>query len=344
MVVLDPAAHGIEDSETSPADAFQLPFWMPAGFAQLVKNLIGPDGPFKIGGFRVFSLFVAAGFVLLAMTTEGLSQRTERMAYTVAPNEADPRVQRFLRNSVVLFDRASSPEAPLLVFLPGTGGDAGRVQLFLGVAADAGYRTIGLSYDNEPAVMQVCARAPDPACSENFRQSRLYGGTETPSEESIVVRLTKLLQFLDSRHPSEGWGRYLTNGAPDWQRIAVAGHSQGGGMAALLAKHMSVARVVLLSGPPDFMLPSHQTAPWLSMASATPVDRWYGLYHSDEQLATPLQRAYAALGLVPSHIRAVSLAPATSLDVVLADAYHVSVVADRFTPKSADGGPAYAAD
>jgi len=82
----------------------------------------------------------------------------------------------------------------------------------------------------------------------------------------------------------------------------------------------------------------------LSMASATPVDRWYGLYHSDEQLATPLQRAYAALGLVPSHIRAVSLAPATSLDVVLADASPVSAVADRYTPKSADGGPASAAD
>ena len=131
---------------------------------------------------------------------------------------------------------------------------------------------------------------------------------------------------------------------PDWHRIAVAGHSQGGGMAALLAKRVPVDRVVLLSGPPDFVLPSRQPAPWLATPAVTPIDRWYALYHRDEQLAPLLQRAYSALGLDPAHIRVVSLAPATTPGRAFPDAYHVSVVADRFTPRAPDGSPAYRAD
>jgi pimeloyl-ACP methyl ester carboxylesterase len=226
----------------------------------------------------------------------------DRVIYAVAPNEADPEVKRFLPSSVVLFDSNVSARAPLLAFLPGTGGDPGRVQLFLNVAVDAGYRAIGLSYDNEPAVMGFCAGARDPSCSENFRQSRLFGGTDTPHEESIVTRLTKLLNFLDSRHPEQDWRGYLANDNPDWRRIAVAGHSQGGGMAALLAKRVALTRVILLSGPPDFVMPSRQPAPWLAAPAVTPIDRWYGLYHRDETLAPLMQRAYAALGLAADHI------------------------------------------
>src|SRR6266849_6682695 len=142
--------------------------------------------------------------------------------------------------------------------------------------------------------MPACARDPDPACSANFRQRRLFGDP-TPSSaddqpaESIVNRLTKLLQYLERSHPDEGWGSYLANGVPDWQRIAVAGHSQGAGMAAFLAKRTPVARVVLLSGPVDFVWPSREPAPWLTAPSATPSERWYGLYHGKERQALLLR-------------------------------------------------------
>jgi dienelactone hydrolase len=286
-------------------------------------------------------LLLAAAFAALAPRVWG--QSANRIVYTVAPDEADPSVTHFLRSSVVVFDRAGSPQAPLLVFLPGTTGDPARVQLFLGKAADSGYRVISLSYDNDPAVMQACAHDPDPVCPERFRQSRLFGGFNTPPEEAIVGRLTKLLQRLDRNQPGEGWGAYLANGVPDWRRIAVAGHSQGGGMAALLAKRVPLARVLLFSGPPDFVPPDRAPAPWLATPSATPNDRWFGLYHGNEPLAPLLQRAYAALGLAPDHIRVVSLAPAGPAAGRF-DAYHVSVVADRLTPRLPDGSPAYAGD
>jgi acetyl esterase/lipase len=298
---------------------------------------------------RAFLFRAATAIVLLAVAPDQSAQAEDRVVYTVAPNEADPGVRRFLRSSIVLFDRTAPPQAPLLVFLPGTGGDAARVRLFLGVAADAGYRVIALSYDNEPAVMQVCARDSNPACVENFRQSRVFGGAgaapaDTPPDEAIVTRLTRLLQFLDGRHPEEGWRSYLANGVPDWRRIALAGHSQGGGMAAFLAKRAAVARVALLAGPPDFVPPGRQPAPWLAVAGATPPDRWYGLYHRDEPLAPLLRQAYAALGLAADHIRVVGLAPAAALGAGFFDSYHVSIVADRLTPRAADASPAYAAD
>ncbi|HEY4472792.1 MAG TPA: hypothetical protein VGN21_16585 [Stellaceae bacterium] len=285
----------------------------------------------------------AVGGAFLIGCALALPAAAERIVHVVAPNDADPSVTQFLRNSVVMFERAVSGSAPLLVYLPGTGGDPARVQLFLGVAVDVGYRAIALSYNNEPAVMQVCSRQPDPSCSENFRSSRLFGGPDTPPQESVVARLTKLLQFLDLRAPEEGWRAYLAGGAPNWQRIAVAGHSQGGGMAALLAKRMAVARVILLSGPPDWVMPGRDPAPWLGAAGATPTDRWYGLYHRDEQLAPALQRAYAALGLTGSNIRVVNLTPAVEVTSSF-DPYHVSVAADRVTPKAADGSASYVAD
>ncbi len=150
---------------------------------------------------------------------------------------------------------------------------------------------------------------------------------------------------MDRDRPGDGWGAYLANGAPDWSRIAVAGHSQGGGMAAFLAKRTKVARVILFSGPADFVLPGRQPAPWLAAPSATPGERWYGLYHREERLASLLQQAYGVLGLSPDHIRVLSLAPGGTAGVGgFPDAYHVSVVADRLTPRASDGSPAYAAD
>ena len=291
--------------------------------------------------------YVAAALALFAAALVPAAQGDDRVAYAVPANAADPGVSRFLGPNLVLFDRAASPQSPLLVFLPGTGGHPAGVRLFLGVAADAGYRVIGLQYDNEPAAMQQCFRSSDPACTAVFRQSRLLGGpappSETPPDEAIVERLIRLLQFLAGNHPDEGWNRYLANGVPDWRRIAVAGHSQGGGMAAFLAKRVSLARVLLFSGPPDYIQRSQEPAPWLKEPSATPLEHWFGLYHRDESLAPPLQRAYAALGLAADHIRVLSLAPAGMASGPF-DAFHGSVIGDRLTPRAADGTPAYAAD
>jgi len=215
----------------------------------------------------------------------------------------------------------------------------------------AGYRSIGLMYDDSPAVNVVCPRDPDPQCNEHFRQKRIYGDNVTgviddSPAESIVNRLTKLLQYLAMQHPHEGWDGYVAGGTLDWSRIAVAGHSQGAGMAAFIAKDHEVCRVLLFSSPWDFHAPDEQLAAWLSKPSATPLDRWYAVYHAREPMAALIARAYVALGILPAQIRVLNLDPNRSTTVSAHGdmIYHTSVVGDFTTPLTASGTPAYMPD
>jgi hypothetical protein len=80
-------------------------------------------------------------------------------------------------------------------------------------------------------------------------------------------------------------------------------------MAAFIAKRVKLARVILSSSPWDHASPSGRLAPWLAKQSATPLDRWFGVYHAKEHMAAKLARACAALGLSESHIRVVDIVP-----------------------------------
>lgn len=278
------------------------------------------------------------------------------VVYTVMANDTDPRIQRFLGPNWVLYDPPPTATADLMVYLPGTARDPfapppfHALRSFLGAAAGQGYRVIGLAYDNTPAELQVCRRNPDPNCAADFREKRIFGDNATPlisdtPAESIINRLTRLIAYLDRAHPDEGWGAYLDNGAPRWSRIAIAGHSQGAGMAAFLARRVAVARVVLLSGPSDYTLPGRVLAPWITGPGATPPDRWYAMYHQEERLAPVVRQACAAIGVPPDHIRIVTLPPRVPPRYDgRGDLYHLSDVGDRTTPRGAEGEPLYLAD
>jgi pimeloyl-ACP methyl ester carboxylesterase len=253
--------------------------------------------------------FRALFAVLLTLSlAPALARAAEPMA--VKPSQLDPQVREFDDNHLVI--PAKRPGAPLVVFMPGTGGKPENVIRLLKVIAEQGYAVIGLEYPNVPAVAQRCPRDPDHNCSADFRRMRLYG--EGPSKmvsnttgDSIQGRLTLLLRRLALEQPRAGWDRYLKGGAPDWARIVVSGHSQGSGMAAYLAKQTPVARVVLFSSPWDFTQPGEVIDPWLSGPSATPLERWYGAYNSREATADALARAYKALAIPPDHIRVFTL-------------------------------------
>ncbi|MDB4908842.1 MAG: hypothetical protein JWO05_3626 [Gemmatimonadetes bacterium] len=267
--------------------------------------------------------------------------------YWVRPQDADSLLTRYLEPNYVVFDATASDSAPLLVFMPGTGGRPANTSAFTDAAARQGYRAIGLEYDDQPAVEQLCPRDPDPECSEYVRRKRIFGDDVTPliddrAEESIVNRLSKLLVSLDRDHPTEGWSRYLENGQPRWTRIAVAGLSQGAGMAAYIAQRTLVARVILFSSPWDQYGPRRTLAPWVRRGNgATPSDRWYGAWHEREPTASLIEHAYSALHVPGDHIRRLSLAPAGN---ALVPPYHPSTVANGATPRLPDGTPAYLED
>src|SRR5579862_7437463 len=211
----------------------------------------------KLGRRRRLTIYAATMFVAASTLVAGLAtsraqsasaepQKTRTPAvpipelaggvvYAVSPAEADPTVKRFLSYNLVLFKTDAAKTANLLVFFPPTGGTPTNSWPFMEAAANAGYRVIGLEYDNASSVPQTCGKNPDPSCSDRFRQKRVFGDNISKDiddlpDEAIVVRLTKLLLYLDTHHKDEGWGRYLAHGEPQWSRIAVAGHSHGAGM------------------------------------------------------------------------------------------------------------------
>lgn len=220
----------------------------------------------------------------------------------VVPSVADPAVRQFDDASIAIADPALPRDAPLAVFLTGSFGKPENVMPMLETMAGQGYRVIGLAYNDAPAVLQVCARDPDPECSAKFRDARSFGdvpfvAVPNAPAEAIVPRLVAALRWLDKQQPAVGWGRYLDGDKLRWDRIAFGGLSQGAGMAAFIAKRYPLRRVVLFSSPWDFTGADRRPAPWLSTRSATPIDRWQAAYHQHEQAVPAIVRAYAALGL-----------------------------------------------
>ena len=246
----------------------------------------------------------ALSMLLAAIPAHGASVRV----VSLKPSAADPGVQDFDEPSYALAPEDAAADAPLLVFLTGTGGRPRGLVKFLSLEADRGFRAIGLEYDDVPAVAEVCPKSPDPDCSEAFRAMRVDGQegstvVHNPVAESIVARLTAALRVLDHDDPATGWARYLDGNAPRWENIVVGGLSQGAGMAAYIAKHHRVRRVVLFSSPWDFTGPDRRPAPWLSAPAATPPERWYAEYHARELTAGLIQRAYGALQIPADHVR-----------------------------------------
>jgi hypothetical protein len=232
---------------------------------------------------------------------------------TIAPSDTDARITVANVPHVVMYDRAAKP-GNILLFLAGTGGRPPGPLRFLNRAVERGYRVINLSYIDEPAVSQICIGATvlrDPECAREFRQKRIYGDNVTglirdAPQDSIVNRFTKLLQHLVAADPSGQWAQYLDNDAPIWNRIAVAGQSQGGGMAEFIAQRQEVGRVIAFSGGWDLSGP-RKLASWYLGKNATPPERYYGTYNVAEPAANLLTRTYAALGIPAAQTLALNL-------------------------------------
>jgi acetyl esterase/lipase len=271
------------------------------GQGRLIQCLAGRQGDLS-----------AACNIFVAQARQGCAPEARRSVQCIKPSDTDPAIKRFDRVNYVLFNQPTPSTANLLVFLPGTFGRPPGPTAFLHAAADAGYRVISLDYNDEPAVNVYCPPKP-PACSGNFRRMRLYGegisidpSFDNSGAESIDNRLIKLLVYLDRKDSQQNWGSYLDNGAPNWSRIALAGQSQGAGMAAYIAKREAMARVILFSSPWDFVASNgklQMMAPWLAMPAATPAERWFGGYHQRENEANLLAKSYAAFRLPPQNIR-----------------------------------------
>jgi hypothetical protein len=253
------------------------------------------------------------------------------------PSSTMDAKQSFGNHLVWPVDRSQAPgsveKSLLYLFMGGTGSTPGDYLKIQREAMTLGYHVIGLAYPNTDAVVHLCndprfhaAESSRQDCYLNMRLETVVGtdvstDTQVDSTNSIENRLTKLLVYLHAKYPDEGWGGFLDDtGSPKWSRIVVAGHSQGGGDAALIGKLHLVARVVMISSPPDGCFdatdlpiglgpgctPFGQPANWLTpgaypeLTAVTPIDRYYGLAHVSEFAILPMLANWGAANAVNS--------------------------------------------
>lgn len=153
-------------------------------------------------------------------------------------------------------------------------------------------------------------------CTEKFRTQRIFGTRLMPlipdePQDAIINRFVKLLIYLNEMDKERNWNIYLNNGEPNWDIITVAGQSQGGGMAAFIAKKKSVNKVITFSGGWDFSVRNstgqEEIANWYYNESITPPNRWFGIYHSKEPRAGTIDQTYKAMAIPKDQIYPLNL-------------------------------------
>lgn len=205
----------------------------------------------------------------------------------------------------------SRPRGKLLVFLPGTGAIPATYFSFITNAAGMGYHALGLTYFNPTTVNEICSYSEVTNCHEEVRLELIDGvdrsGFVSISRcDSIENRLIRLLEHLVTLRPAMNWGQFLSGTNVIWSNVVVAGHSQGGGHAAMLAKTRVVDRCLMFSSidwylgdGPFFPEEFQQPAGWYYHASQTPLERYFGFVHEDDDTAKTNQvyEGWSALGL-----------------------------------------------
>jgi hypothetical protein len=226
-----------------------------------------------------------------------------------SPSLADPPIVRLIAASTtsaaiddvngvhhVAIGPASDLAGRLLVFLPGTNATAQMYSQLIERTAELGYHAVGLAYVNQLAVNVICAGMGASGCHELVRREVILGTdsstlVDVNFDNSIVNRLNRLLAYLETTYPSEGWDTYRdAGGIVQWNLVVVSGHSQGAGHTAYISKLVQVDRAVLFSGT--------EPAPWtFSGTFATPVENMYALAHTLEPSYGPIQASWDHIGI-----------------------------------------------
>lgn len=232
----------------------------------------------------------------------------------IRPGTTDPEIKDFNEPHWVYVHRDivvnHDPKLPddrheLLLWIPGTRppnmpeSQPGKLvrsasNEFCKLAATLGYHVIALSYPNTISASS-CNKESEPGAFEEFRLAVIEGGTTkhiaVSKTDCIENRLIKLLKALAEKRAREEWSQFLNeDGSIKWERIAVAGQSQGGGHAALIGIHHRVTRVLSFGAPRDFSMALQAPAAWYLKGSATPKEHFFAFNHEqDRQGCTPGQ-------------------------------------------------------
>lgn len=225
---------------------------------------------------------------------------------SIVPNYTDTNISIDIKQGDTLkhqvYANASvSHNGSLLVFFPGTNARPSFYSKFGELAADLGYYVINLSYQNFTSVSSLCGtgNTNDSLCSEKARAEIIYGldlhdSITIDSADGIMNRLHKLLLYLDTTYPGANWDNFyhMQNDRINWKKVVLAGHSQGGGHCAFIAKDTVVKKVIFFNSPSDKNLALNtplKQPHWFYQTKSTPDSSYYAFYHHQNSGATKLE-------------------------------------------------------
>jgi hypothetical protein len=240
---------------------------------------------------------VAVACVLVALGCVNLHAQVKVLR--VAPEQTDADVATVHGPHIAAYDPQATSNHRLFVFLVGTGAKAENSLTIDSAFASWGYHAVSLDYENT-VMAASCAHSTDIACFDDYREAIVTGAQVSAKisvnrANSILNRLQKLLVYLVQHDPKGGWGEFVADGQPDWSRIVIAGHSQGSGHAAYIGKMFRVDRVLMFSGPQDYLDGFDKPAPWQARASATPPSRYFAFLNMNDPFNVHHQIANCAV-------------------------------------------------
>ena len=242
------------------------------------------------------SLQQRIGLVLLLVLCSGSFSAIAQMKDIGAEwSQINPAIETVHGKNIARYFRGRKARGKLILMIEGTGASATSMHTIDSVFATMGFHVISLDYKNN-VISTVCEHSKDSSCSWRFRKEiitgePLSGKTDVDSLNSLINRFRSFLGYLTQTDPAGGWSRYLKSGTLQWSDIIVAGHSQGSGHAALLGKLFKVDRVLVFSGPQDYLIDLKRPSPWLSKKSATPENRYYAFLHLKDPFNSTYQIA-----------------------------------------------------
>jgi len=204
----------------------------------------------------------------------------------VDPPATNPSIELVHSAHVIAYDTHIPSNHKLILMMVGTGGHASDSRAMDSVFATMGYHVISLDYENS-VITTVCSHSKDSACFDNFRQEIITGDpvsdkVEVDKTNSLLNRFNYLLRYLIKHDPAGKWNEFYAGGQPVWNKIISAGHSQGAGHAGYLGKMFKLSRVLMFSGPQDYLDDLHQPGAWQSKKSATPPSRFFAFLHLED--------------------------------------------------------------
>lgn len=239
---------------------------------------------------------------------------------------------------------------PLLVFLPATGHVPNNYRKFLTVAAQQGYHVLGLDFWNQgKSVAKTCG--VDARCYTEVQRNRFdgYGPSrfsKVDEANSVLARLHAALDYLVKHDPDGGWDQYTTNETIHWNRIVVAGHSQGGGEAAYIAHRTRVLGQLTFASP--IITDEDTRASWLRQKGKTPTSVMYGFDDRDDIYNPRIEASWRELGMGRHPLEARVPVPTTTAvhtlvtteDIGDPHLSHLRTITD-LTPMTSKGKPLF---